>query len=315
MRARRDPAAVMALLLAGLVAGCLGEEAACPEADLAVLTPLVAAEHMQTDPAQAWQTVVLAPGNGSRVAGNGTIDAMALEYTAWPQGWDAHGRTLSPAGEGPVFQAVTVSAKAGSAGGLDLAYGFAVADGRCRSGPGGTLAWSLAEPEPGAAAQPGQGVHVMTAGFFENGTLFYTNIHELDGDARWPRIDWYAWEGGEPLPVYVYDEARTEQPAHWTDPQAGTPLAGTVPGVGYFTTIPGFNDALHGLSTRTTRVVHLTPEEGYTRPGNEEHPLYGHPLVFYIKVLDVVDVPCPAFAAEAVPCSVQQVAETGRTLA
>jgi FKBP-type peptidyl-prolyl cis-trans isomerase 2 len=83
----------------------------------------------------------------------------------------------------------------------------------------------------------------------------------------------------------------------WEDPQMGTPIEGTIPGLGYYTTIPGFNDALKGLSTNTVHVVRLAPEQAYTRSGNEKHPLYGDALVFYIKVVDVVDAPCPLEAA------------------
>jgi hypothetical protein len=135
-------------------------------------------------------------------------------------------------------------------------------------------------------------VHLYTAGFLEDGTLFYTNIKAIDHD-DWPRTPWYAWEGGEPLAVYVYDEDAGEEPAYWEDPQSGTPLHGTIPGLGYSPTIAGFNDALKGLSTNTVRVVRLEPEEAYTHPGNEDHPLYGEPLVFYIKVETVVPLPCP----------------------
>lgn len=59
----------------------------------------------------------------------------------------------------------------------------------------------------------------------------------------------------------------------------------------YYTTIEGFNEALKGLSTTTARIVHVPPEKAYTRPGLENHPLYGDELVFYI-LLQVKSQPC-----------------------
>ncbi|HET6398862.1 MAG TPA: hypothetical protein VFH47_04850 [Candidatus Thermoplasmatota archaeon] len=149
-----------------------------------------------------------------------------------------------------------------------------------------------------AAASPGQGVHVLTAGFWPNGTLFYTNVDALHSSS-WPRAGWYAWSGGDPLAVYVYGEQPSERPAWWTDPQAGTPVAGTIPGLGYGVTIRGFNEALKGLSTATTTVAVVAPEDAYTREGNEAHRLYGDTLVFVIRVVDVVALPCPAMLAQA----------------
>ena len=269
--------------VAGLVSGCvgLGERSCGPDdADLGEMpdlrTPWVDGGYLRTDLSGTWDTVVLQTG-----------DAEAPEATAGPAGWTVEVERISDA-SADNFSVLRVSPGAGN-GRLDLAYDHAV---ECAGGQSGTITWDLAAPQEGRAAEPGEGVHVYTAGFLENGTLFYTNIKAIDHD-DWPRTDWYAWEGGEPLPVYVYDEDRGEQPAYWKDPQAGTPVAGTVPGVGYYTTIPGFNEALKDLSTNTVRVVRLAPEEAYTRAGNEDHPLYGQALVFYIKVDDVVPLPCP----------------------
>ena len=208
--------------------------------------------------------------------------------------------------------ATVVPAPGPGHGNATMEYDVRPKSAGCRSTPG-TLSWDLAAPKAGRMASAGQGVHVMTAGFFDNGTLFYTNIAEVDTDPSWPKATWYAWEGDMPLPVYVYDKDRSEQPAHWKGSHAlwmdahkqtgPTPIDQQVDeatmdtdeehGLGYFTTIPGFNAALKGLSTTTTHVVRMDPEDGYTRPGYEDHPLYGHALVFYIKVLDVVDAPCP----------------------
>ncbi|MFA5944823.1 MAG: hypothetical protein WC876_10200 [Candidatus Thermoplasmatota archaeon] len=268
-------------LVAGLVSGCVGlDEPGCDQTtEPRLRTPWVDGSYLRTDPDGTWDTVMLQSG-----------PAQDPGVSVGPGGWSVDVERLSAAGDSN-FSVLRVTPGA-SAGVLDVAYAHDHCDGITT----GTITWDLAEPRMGDAAEPGQGVHVYTAGFFENGTLFYTNIKALDHD-DWPRIDWYAWEGDAPLPVYVYDEDRTEQPAVWKDPQAGTPLEGTVPGLGYYTTIPGFNEALKGLSTNTVRVVHLAPEEAYTRAGNEEHPLYGDALVFYIKVVEVVSLPCPMDAA------------------
>jgi hypothetical protein len=325
---------VAVAFVAGLVSGCVGlQQPACgSEEDQAGLrTPWVDGGYLRTDRWGTWDTVILQTGHGER-----------LDATAFPAGWSVEMESLSgpedPKDPGPAASstgdpALGKSAGPGSPerpeedaegawdqtggdgfsvlrvtpgegkGRLDLAYSF---DG-CE-GPQGTITWDLAAPEPGDRAEPGQGAHVYTAGFLEDGTLFYTNIKAIDHD-DWPRTDWYAWEGDDPLPIYVYDQDRSEEPAYWHDPQSGTPLAGTVPGVGYYTTIPGFNEALKGLSTNTVRVVRMEPEEGYTRAGNEDHPLYGEPLVFYIKVEAVVPAPCPTPTAWL--CSRAPLAQAG----
>ena len=268
---------VAAALVASFMSGCIGfDEPRCdPETEPVLRTPWVDGSYLRTDPAGTWDTLVLQ-----------SEPAEDPVVSVGPGGWSAAVERLSAPQEDN-FSVVRVTPGL-SKGVLDVAY----AHDSCKGTQTGTISWPLAEPRMGDAAEPGQGVHVYTAGFFENGTLFYTNIKAIDHDG-WPRIDWYAWEGADPLPVYVYEEDRAEQPSVWKDPQAGTPIEGTVPGLGYYTTIPGFNEALKGLSTNTVRVVRLTPEEAYTRAGNEEHPLYGDALVFYIKVVDVMPLPCP----------------------
>jgi hypothetical protein len=133
---------------------------------------------------------------------------------------------------------------------------------------------------PGEAASPGHGVQVLTAGFWTNGTLFYTNMQRVHDDPQLRRAGWYEWEGADPLLVYVYNETRTEIPPRYN-------------ASGFVTTIPGFNAALKTIFVGTSFVAYLPPEAAYTRPGNEAHPLFGDPLVFYIEITDVVAVPCP----------------------
>ena len=176
------------------------------------------------------------------------------------------------------------------------------------------------EPREGDLAQPGKGAQVLYAGFWTNGTMFGTNIQGLQ-DSNWPRAGWYAWEGAAPLPVYVYNQDRAEQPAYWKSasahaasaPRPGSPAddalfdaaagatgtADTAAGIGFFTTIEGFNEALKGLSTTTMRVVLVPPEKAYTLEGREDHVLYGDAIVFLIAVLSVDPLPCPALVADA----------------
>ena len=270
-----------AALLAGVLSGCVGlDEPACDPATAASLrTPWVDGAYLRTDPGTTWDTLVLATGGEDPAA------------SAAPAGWSVDSERISAGEEEANLSLLRVTPAAGM-GSLDLAYSY----DDCSGPQSGTIHWDLAEPREGRSAHPGQGVHVYTAGFWENGTLFYTNMKSID-HSDWPRAGWYAWEGADPLPVYVYDQDRSEQPATWKDPTAATPAAGEVPGLGYFTTIKGFNEALKGLSTNTVRVVRLAPGDAYTRAGNEDHPLYGDALVFYIKVVDVVDLPCPLEAA------------------
>lgn len=166
----------------------------------------------------------------------------------------------------------------------------------------GDANWHL-DPVEGEVASPGQGVHVYTAGFWENGTLFYTNMQSVH-DSDWPRGGGYAFESADPLPVYVYDEDPDERPAHWGVSAQDPVLGESVTAWEYYPTIPGFNEALKGLSSTTSRVVHMPPEQGYTRPGYEDHPLYGDALIFYLFLTDVVDRPCWTEAAGDALCPV-----------
>jgi hypothetical protein len=132
----------------------------------------------------------------------------------------------------------------------------------------------------GETARPGVGVLVHTAGFWLNGTLFYTNMDRVHNDTRIPHAGWYEYEGGDPLSVYIYNESRAERPERYNE-------------TGFGVTIPGFNEALKEAFVGASRVARLTPEQAYTHDGNEEHLLYGDELVFYIEITDVVTVDCP----------------------
>ncbi len=125
---------------------------------------------------------------------------------------------------------------------------------------------------------PGDHVMTRTVGVWANGTSFYTNIAELLQDPAFPAGGHInrtqALAGTDPLPVYVYDEDRSEQPAGSKD-------------TCHFTTIPGYNALLRGQHEGGTNVAWMAPEDGYTRPGNEDHLLYGVPLLFMNTVVSI----------------------------
>lgn len=276
------------LVLATALAGCLGAapgepmDAVCQVAAYPLHTlPLQGTDRdLATDPARAFDGLV-------RTTPEDGVDVSVRET---PDGWDADRTRL-----GSGLERVHLTP------GSDAADGTAHVrwtDGEA-CGRRGDGTWHLQAPAEGEVASPGQGVHVYTAGFWPNGTLFYTNIEEVHA-SEWPRASWYSWEGGEPLPVYVYDEDPDERPAHWSV-SASAPIAGTVTAWNYHVTIPGFNEGLKDLSTTTTRVVDLAPEEAYTRDGYEDHPLYGDTLIFSTYITDVVDRPCYTSAGNLCP--------------
>lgn len=114
-----------------------------------------------------------------------------------------------------------------------------------------------------------QHVKTATVGVWLNGTSFYTNIAHLNDDPEFPlpdnanRSDF----DGAPLPIYVYSEDRSDQPPGSKD-------------TCHFTTITGYNALLKTQADQGTNVRWLAPEEAYTRPGAEEHWLYGDVLIF-----------------------------------
>ncbi len=133
----------------------------------------------------------------------------------------------------------------------------------------------------GGKVQPGTHVQTMTVGLWINGTSFYTNIPALLQNASFPaggNIDvTQAAADARPLPIYVYDVDRSEQPD------------GSIDNC-YFTTIPGYNALLKTQVTGVTGARFLTPAEGYTRDGNEDHLLYGDALVF-LNVVGLIEGP------------------------
>lgn len=155
----------------------------------------------------------------------------------------------------------------------DDAPGVAVApvvDGTPR--PDQALHVALAHRQAlGKPVSPGDHVRTVTVGVWTNGTAFYTNSPVLLQDPDFPaggHIDRQAaLDEAAPLDVYVYDLDRSEQPAASKD-------------TCHFTTVPGYNDLLKHQAEGGAGVRFLAPGEGYTRPGNEDHFLYGDALVF-----------------------------------
>lgn len=308
---RALPFAASAAVAVLLLAGCTGPSATPPAPDCGtgdtpdLLALPVPGDFFESTIAAPWDTLVFAPdgfGDGWLVAGSDAQGGKA-SVTKLPGG---HLANVSVPG---IFA-------------TDTWVGWATS-----SDPGcpppeahHAIEWGLQRgPAFPPTAEPGKGVHVLTAGFLDNGTLFYTNIASIDASPLFPHPDWYAWEGDAPLPVYVYNASASEEPAYWKAPSralpSGTPaepafgaargvLAGpeAQAGLGYFATIRGFNDALKGLPLSTTRVVRMAPEDAYTREGNEAHPLYGQALTFVIKAVAVVDAPCPPAVLDVASC-------------
>lgn len=121
---------------------------------------------------------------------------------------------------------------------------------------------------------PGDHVRTVTVGFWLNGTSFYTNAADLLVDPDFPGAPGWvsADDGSDPLPVYVYEQGREEQPYGSQDNC-------------YFTTITGYNDLVDVQTLGSTGIRLLQPEEAYTLPGYEDHDLYGDPIVFMNTVI------------------------------
>lgn len=135
-------------------------------------------------------------------------------------------------------------------------------------------------------ARAGVGVAVRTAGFYQNGTVFYSNMKEVRDNAGipWHQLgpDAKSDAAMEPLKVYVGGKRRTPPP----EPYNST---------GYSPVIEGFDERLRtgngGMRAGETLVVRIPREKAYTLPGNEAHVLYGFDLAFVIEVVSVDELP------------------------
>lgn len=235
----------------------------------------------------------------------GTFDTSARLVTAGGASLESR-EAFSPRSANRSFEVFRIKPGSGTGATVELHYDR-VGQGGCglRDGTFGDA--RLQVPRLGMTPHPGQGVHVHYAGFWENGTLFETNIKALDQSA-WPRAGWYETIPYDPLPVYVYDQSRSEQPAYWKGTtgnlaRTGTPVDGpaapvtsqvdAAAGIGYYSTIKGFNDGLRTASTTTVRVMHMDAKDAYPA-GTPNNPLAGDDLVFLVVLDDVVDQPCPS---------------------
>lgn len=295
--------ALVVVLSSGALAGCIGGPLGLgsedgPSVDCDGLpgdgvraAPVPVDADRSADPGQPWDALLV--GNASRDLAVGDVTA--------PQGWSATTSALGNKSD-PVHQAngslvsrVRLEPEgAPEPGRLSVGVSPTEQPSDCRVGPL-VRNHSLAV-EDGEDASAGQGVHVHTAGFWPNGTLFYTNIDRIHG-SDWRRAGWYAWGGGDALDVYVYEDEPSDRPAYW-DVSPELPVAGETTLWSYGPTIPGFNEALKGLSTTAHRVVKIPADQAYTRDGYEDHPLYGDDLIFSIRIADVVDRPCRTAVAD-----------------
>lgn len=273
----------VAALLVPMLAGCLASESSCgvPEGP-ALDTPALGQPYTSTESGQAWDALVL----------RNHPDVATWNATVAPDGWHVEARPLS---EASPLEILRVTPGTG-AGNLSLEWRVQQADAHCVGSHSGFLRWNLAAPTAGVTGHAGQGVRVWYAGFWENGTMFETNIPELD-HASWPRAGWYESIPYATLPVYIYDQERSERSPLWSASTGGTPagpVTGNAGAWNYYTTINGFNDGLKGLSTHTTRVLHLEAKDAYPEPV-AGHPagIDGVPLIFYLHVESVQDLPCP----------------------
>jgi hypothetical protein len=313
--------ACLALLLA-LAAGCVGDgHVVCPARDGGTFLPPPDGGPATVDPRVPADLPVLVSGLNASLAPQVVAQAhgQAAPHAAVPLERTEFNATGPQRLERLRFQPADLALSGG------LTIGMGVNDTRLprRCGEAGGLSFGAgAVQRQGRLLAPGHGAHVWYAGFWENGTLFETNIAAFD-HAAWPKAGWYQSIPYTPLAVYVYDQARSEEPADWKgagqtihgSAAAGTPVEGPAQtaaspvdatlGLGYYTTIQGFNDGLKGLSTEGARVLRMDAKDAYPA-GTANNPLAGANLVFYVRLADVVDAPCPApplpAAAPVVPC-------------
>lgn len=268
-----------------LFAGCLGigsgDVEACPSPNVATLFPpggadgeMVARAPGEPAPTLYWARNVL--------DANATLTARTWtdpeREAAWAAPDDTPEVTHALAPVALAFGALEASPADDAA---DVSVELRIASAEAACAPLGVVeGYALAPPEEAPRAAAGMGVHVRTAGFWENGTSFYTNHGGVHARDDIPKGYLGEYGGDEPLKVYVYDQDPSEMPRRYQE-------------AGYAVTIRGFNEALKNIPQGGARVALLAPQDAYTAPGREEHPLYGDALVFWIEAVEVVDLPCP----------------------
>lgn len=193
----------------------------------------------------------------ARVEGGASVPAPSL--------------TLGP-GEGGVFLVQVEAYSQADPGRVGVRFLVTDDNDPLRAVDSRTVAWNVTSAAMATGVAPGDHVRTVTVGVWANGTSFYTNSADLLADAAFPAGFDHNESASDPLPVYVYDQSRDEQPEGSKDRC-------------WFTTIAGYNALLRSQSEGSTGVRFLPPESAYTLPGNEDHPLYGDPLVFLNTVV------------------------------
>jgi hypothetical protein len=134
--------------------------------------------------------------------------------------------------------------------------------------------WTISTMD-GAEVTPTTLVQTTTVGLWTNGTSFYTNSAELLADPTFPAGgNVNRGEDTATLPIYVFDNDRSEQPLGNGDNC-------------YFTTISGYNALLDRQSEFSTGVSLIQPSQAYSIEGNEGHLLFGDPLIFLNTIVTI----------------------------
>lgn len=202
-----------------------------------------------------------------------------VEVVDAPDGWEATvdraSVELSPDGT-VVVVAVTPSD--------DATYGLHYV--RLKVGPREVFLAVEVQDVGDTPLRPGLGALVRTVGFFENSSVFYTNMKEVRDN---PGLRTVALEPDAPPPT----DADFEPLKVYVGGTRGQPPPEPYNQSGYSPVIEGFDARLRGMREGETLVARLAPEQAYTRAGNEDHVLYGDALAFLIQVVRVDDLGAP----------------------
>lgn len=158
-------ALVGALVSAGRLEWADSDSPACDASPETTVRFVPNAPRLRTDPRQSSDVLVFV---------NGTPEPV-LNDTIVPGGWNAELENLVATDNGA--DAMRLRFTAGD-GHLDMsAWGYLWRSFECDGirWSTGSATGGFESPREGEIAEAGNGVHVYTAGFWENGTLFYTN--------------------------------------------------------------------------------------------------------------------------------------------
>lgn len=106
-------------------------------------------------------------------------------------------------------------------------------------------------------------------GALTDGMIFDTSYFEVANNSDYPKTEDFSMRSFyEPLGMFVGD----------SDPDPSDKYGGM---------IEGFWKGVIGMKMNETKVVRIPPEMAYTKPGYEEHALYGKTLIFEITVVSI----------------------------